>query len=103
MEKDYITAEYFRTIMMGKMPDGKVLYTLDGRPVTEEPEGTPEEKHFKRIINHVSGYVRETCAQITQTIPKAVVHCLVLQVRTPDCNAPHRAACLYTPSRFGSA
>lgn len=36
---------------MGKMPDGKVMYTLDGRPVTEEPEGTPEEKHYKRIIN----------------------------------------------------
>lgn len=39
---------------MGKMPDGKVMYTLDGRPVTEEPEGTPEEKHYKRIINQVS-------------------------------------------------
>lgn len=38
---------------MGKMPDGKVMYTLDGRPVTEEPEGSPEEKHYKRIINQV--------------------------------------------------
>lgn len=24
-----------------------------GRPVTEEPEGTMEEKHYKRIINQV--------------------------------------------------
>lgn len=40
---------------MGKMPDGKVMYTLDGRPVTEEPEGSPEEKHYKRIINQVGG------------------------------------------------
>lgn len=66
---------------MGKMPDGKVMYTLDGRPVTEEPEGSPEEKHYKRIINQVSGYVREVCAQMTQTVPKAIVHCMVLQVR----------------------
>jgi hypothetical protein len=65
---------------MGKMPDGKVMYTLDGRPVTEEPEGSPEEKHYKRIINQVSGYVREVCAQLTQTVPKAIVHCMVLQV-----------------------
>lgn len=80
MERNYITADYFRSIQMGKMPDGKVLYTLDGRPVTEEPEGTVEEKHYKRIINQVSGYVREVCSQMTQTVPKAVVHCMVLQV-----------------------
>lgn len=66
---------------MGKMPDGKLMYTLDGRPVTEEPEGSPEEKHYKRIINQVSGYVREVCTQLTQTVPKAIVHCMVLQVR----------------------
>ena len=42
-------------LQMGKMPDGKVMYTLDGRPVTEEPEGSPEEKHYKRIINQVGG------------------------------------------------
>jgi hypothetical protein len=65
---------------MGKMPDGKVMYTLDGRPVTEEPEGSPEEKHYKRIINQVSGYVREVCQQMTQTVPKAIVHCMVMQV-----------------------
>lgn len=80
MERNYITAEYFRAIQMGRMPDGKVLYTLDGRPVTEEPEGTIEEKHYKRIINQVSGYVREVCGQMTQTIPKAIVHCMVIQV-----------------------
>lgn len=79
MERNYITAEYFRTIQMGKMPDGKVMYTLDGRPVTEEPEGSPEEKHYKRIINQVSGYVREICQQMTQAVPKAIVHCMVLQ------------------------
>ncbi|KAI7841316.1 hypothetical protein COHA_004935 [Chlorella ohadii] len=81
MERNYITAEYFRTIQMGKMPDGKVMYTLDGRPVTEEPEGSPEEKHYKRIINQVSGYVREVCQQMTQTVPKAIVHCMVLQAK----------------------
>ena len=30
MERNYITAEYFRTIQMGRMPDGKTMYTLDG-------------------------------------------------------------------------
>ena len=78
MERNYITAEYFRTIQMGRMPDGKVMYTLDGRPVTEEPEGSPEERHYKRIINQVSGYVREICTQMIQSVPKAIVHCMVL-------------------------
>lgn len=81
MERNYITAEYFRTIQMGRMPDGKIMYTLDGRPVTEEPEGSPEEKHYKRIINQVSGYVREICSQMTQTVPKAIVHCMVIQAK----------------------
>jgi len=81
MERGYITAEYFRTIQMGRMPDGKVMYTLDGRPVTEEPEGTAEERHYKRIINQVSGYVREICTQMSQTVPKAVVHCMVLPAK----------------------
>ena len=81
MERNYITAEYFRTIQMGRMPDGKVMYTLDGRPVTEEPEGSPEERHYKRIINQVSGYVREICTQMIQTVPKAIVHCMVLPAK----------------------
>jgi len=81
MERGYITAEYFRTIQMGQMPDGKVMYTLDGRPVTEEPEGTAEERHYKRIINQVSGYVREICTQMTQTVPKAIVHCMVIPAK----------------------
>jgi hypothetical protein len=33
MERNYITAEYFRTIQMGRMPDGKIMYTLDGERV----------------------------------------------------------------------
>lgn len=57
------------------------MYTLDGRPVTEEPEGSPEERHYKRIINQVSGYVREVCTQMSQTVPKAVVHCMVLPAK----------------------
>jgi hypothetical protein len=81
MERGYITAEYFRAIQMGRMPEGKVMYTLDGRPVTEEPEGSPEERHYKRIINQVSGYVREVCTQMSQTVPKAVVHCMVLPAK----------------------
>jgi dynamin 1-like protein len=77
MERSYITADYFRALQMGRMPEAKVLYTLDGRPVTEEPEGSPEERHYKRIINHVSGYVREVCTQMTATVPKAIVTCMV--------------------------
>jgi len=54
---------------------------LDGRPVTEEPEGSPEERHYKRIINQVSGYVREICTQMIQTVPKAIVHCMVIPAK----------------------
>lgn len=63
------------------MPETKVLYTLDGRPVTEEPEGTPEERHYKRIINQVSGYVREVCTQMSMTVPKAIVTCMVIPAK----------------------
>lgn len=58
---------------MGKMPDGKVMYTLDGRPVTEEPEGSPEEKHYKRIINQASPWgLACTCAACGCRVQDAV-------------------------------
>ncbi len=58
---------------MGKMPDGKVMYTLDGRPVTEEPEGSPEEKHYKRIINQVRHWgLACTCAACGCRVQDAV-------------------------------
>lgn len=33
------------------------------------------------LLPQVSGYVREICQQMTQTVPKAVVTCMVVQVR----------------------
>lgn len=61
-------------MQMGKMPDGKVMYTLDGRPVTEEPEGSPEEKHYKRIINQVHQLARPAPAC---TLPACLPACML--------------------------
>ena len=46
MERNYITAEYFRAIQMGRMPDGKAMYTLDGAWVCRAAPGMPAGWHW---------------------------------------------------------
>ena len=43
--------------------------------------GSAEEQHLKQIANHVSAYLGVVCNQLKATIPKAIVHCLVLQAK----------------------
>lgn len=38
---------------------------------------TAQETHLKRIAIHVSAYIAHVRTQLKQTIPKAIVHCLV--------------------------
>ena len=40
-------------------------------------EGTPGDKHLRKIAMHVSAYIAHVRTQLKQTIPKAIVHCLV--------------------------
>lgn len=77
MEASYLTAEYFRQILMsGAKVDG---------PITKGNERdtarTSEERELRRIAEHVSGYVNMVCTQLRHTVPKAIVHCLVVQAK----------------------
>ena len=40
-------------------------------------DGTPADKHLRKIAIHVSAYITHVRTQLKQTIPKAVVHTLV--------------------------
>ena len=42
-------------------------------------EGTPGDKHLRKIAMHVSAYIAHVRTQLKQTIPKTIVHCLVPQ------------------------
>merc|ERR1711977_394314 len=79
MEASYLTAEFFREII--KADGGSDLRTLSGRKLQMDLDGTAEEAHLKQIANHVSAYLGVVCNQLKATIPKAIVHCLVLQAK----------------------
>merc|ERR1712072_728626 len=58
--------------------------TLSGRQIKADSSGlggSAEEAHLKQIANHVSAYLGVVCNQLKATIPKAIVHCLVLQAK----------------------
>ena len=40
-------------------------------------DGTPADKHLRKIAIHVSAYITHVRTQLKQTIPKAIVHTLV--------------------------
>ena len=40
-------------------------------------EGTPADRHLRKIAIHVSAYITHIRVQLKQTIPKAIVHTLV--------------------------
>ena len=49
-----------------------------GRRIGEIPErGDPGQQHLQMISAHVSAYITHVRTQLKQTIPKAIVHCLV--------------------------
>ena len=50
-------------------------------------DAAPSERHLRKIGMHVSAYVAHVRTQLKQTIPKAIVHCLV----RPSCHGSHRS------------
>ncbi len=40
-------------------------------------DGSPADQHMRKIAVHVSAYITHVRTQLKQTIPKAIVHCLV--------------------------
>ena len=53
--------------------------TAAGRKISDVPEvgGDPGQQHMRKIAVHVSAYITHVRTQLKQTIPKAIVHCLV--------------------------
>merc|ERR1719421_2810148 len=68
MESSYLTAEFFREIIAADAPPGAGAAAGDA--------------HLKQIAKHVSSYLAVVCNQLKATIPKAIVHCLVVQAKT---------------------
>ncbi|KAL3138117.1 hypothetical protein ABBQ38_005347 [Trebouxia sp. C0009 RCD-2024] len=87
MERSYLTADVFRDIIsQNGAVDGAdqpgLLRTLSGRRIAEIPErGDPGQQHLQMISAHVSAYITHVRTQLKQTIPKAIVHCLVMQAK----------------------
>jgi len=87
MERSYLTAEVFKEILnqSGRSAEsGELIRTLSGRAVGDAADGTagsPADRHLHRIAVHVSAYITHVRTQLKQTIPKAVVHCLVLKAK----------------------
>jgi len=68
MESSYLTAEFFREII-----------AADASGTAASAVG---DAHLKQIAKHVSSYLAVVCNQLKATIPKAIVHCLVVQAKT---------------------
>jgi dynamin 1-like protein len=86
MERSYLTADVFREIIaQGNNGDSnELLRTLSGRTLGEvsaQQGGDPSQQHMKKIALHVSAYITHVRSQLKQTIPKAIVHCLVQQAK----------------------
>lgn len=80
MEASYLTAEFFREILRVQEEKDASLLTMSGKGIKADG-GTSEDLHLKQIANHVSAYLGVVCNQLKATIPKAIVHCLVLQAK----------------------
>ena len=57
-----------------------------GRKISDVPEvgGDPGQQHMRKIAVHVSAYITHVRTQLKQTIPKAIVHCLVSLAAVPQ-------------------
>lgn len=88
MERSYLTAEVFREILasshavdeLSEEIQGGLTLTLDGRSMVDVIQDGPEEdRHLRTIAAHTSAYITHVRRQLRHTIPKAIVHCLVMQ------------------------
>ena len=99
MERSYLTAEVFKEILhqSGRSAEsGELIRTLSGRGVGDavgdggvggglsaggSSSSSPADRHLHRIAVHVSAYITHVRTQLKQTIPKAIVHTLVLKAK----------------------
>ncbi|KAG9142268.1 hypothetical protein Leryth_007688 [Lithospermum erythrorhizon] len=80
MESSYLTVEFFRKLQMegekNQNPNQKEPPPKDSQNIDRYTD-----QHFRKIGSNVSGYVSMVCDTLKNTVPKAVVHCQVLQAK----------------------
>lgn len=91
MERSYLTAEVFREILASgnavdelsqEVHTGLTL-TLDGRSIQDMINDGPEDdRHLRTIAAHTSAYITHVRRQLKHTLPKAIVHCLVMKAKS---------------------
>mmetsp|Transcript_5727 Transcript_5727/g.16368 ORF Transcript_5727/g.16368 Transcript_5727/m.16368 type:complete len:644 (-) Transcript_5727:522-2453(-) len=89
MERSYLTAEIFREILQSStatdelsegVHGGGLTLTLDGRTMADMiADGPEDDRHLRTIAAHTSAYITHVRRQLKHTLPKAIVHCLVMQ------------------------
>ncbi len=53
------------------------LLRMQVSDVNADERSSATDKHTQKIAAHVSAYIHHVRTQLKQTIPKAIVHCLV--------------------------
>mmetsp|Transcript_7411 Transcript_7411/g.12788 ORF Transcript_7411/g.12788 Transcript_7411/m.12788 type:complete len:628 (+) Transcript_7411:31-1914(+) len=86
MEASYLSASFFREIVAAESyaydpsRPKPAFVTLNGELLFEKRYDTlpASDAHLQRIADHVSAYLQIVRSQLLATVPKAIVHCMVV-------------------------
>lgn len=89
MEASYLSASFFREIVAAESyaydptRPKPGFVTLNGELLFEKRYDTlpPNDAHLQRIADHVSAYLQIVRSQLLATVPKAIVHCMVVPAK----------------------
>lgn len=89
MEASYLSASFFREIVAAESyaydptRPKPGFVTLTGELLFEKryDQLPPNDAHLQRIADHVSAYLQIVRSQLLATVPKAVVHCMVVPAK----------------------
>mmetsp|Transcript_14458 Transcript_14458/g.31336 ORF Transcript_14458/g.31336 Transcript_14458/m.31336 type:complete len:628 (+) Transcript_14458:150-2033(+) len=89
MEASYLSASFFREIVAAESyaydpsRPKPAFVTLNGELLFEKryDQLPPNDAHLQRIADHVSAYLQIVRSQLLATVPKAVVHCMVVPAK----------------------
>ena len=88
MEASYLSANFFREIVAAESYGNDTrakpqFMTLNGELLFEKKYDSlaPAERHMQRISDHVSAYLHVVRSQLLATVPKAIVHCMLVPAK----------------------
>lgn len=89
MEASYLSASFFREIVAAESyaydpsRPRPAFYTLNGENLFEKRYDNlpPADAHLQKISDHVSAYLAIVKGQLLATVPKAIVHCMVVPAK----------------------